>query len=160
VREWPPSYSVTTTPRPHQRCFRIYTHPDDMGRGSQASLQLYLDLTIAQRCPLKVNGCFGDTCRLQRTARCYALEHSTLHYTWMFITSQRVLSVVYKTQNHWVLWLCPSPGTLKTRKHNVSEDRPVSFHRWEKETTSGSPLSAMRSPAAGFQIRFPRLRVF
>jgi hypothetical protein len=29
--------------------------------------------------------------------------------------------MVYNTQNYWVFGLCPSPGILDARKHNVSE---------------------------------------
>jgi hypothetical protein len=32
-----------------------------------------------------------------------------------------VLTVVYDTQNYWISGLCPLPGILNTRKHNVSE---------------------------------------
>jgi hypothetical protein len=36
---------------------------------------------------------------------------------------ERVLTMgyVYNSQNYWVLGLCPSPGILETRRHNVSE---------------------------------------
>jgi hypothetical protein len=33
------------------------------------------------------------------------------------------------TQNYWVFGLCPSPGILETRKHNVSETGSVSVLR-------------------------------
>jgi hypothetical protein len=34
---------------------------------------------------------------------------------------ERVLTVVYNTQNYWVFGLRPSSGILEARKHNVSE---------------------------------------
>jgi hypothetical protein len=44
--------------------------------------------------------------------------------------------MVYDTQNYWVFGLCPSSGILETRKHNISESRSVSVHRWEGQDTS------------------------
>jgi hypothetical protein len=38
----------------------------------------------------------------------------------------RVLTIVYNTQNYWLLILCPPSGILETRKHNVSETNPFS----------------------------------
>jgi hypothetical protein len=37
-------------------------------------------------------------------------------------------------QNYCVFGLCPSPGILETRKHNVSETGSVSVLRWNGET--------------------------
>jgi hypothetical protein len=41
----------------------------------------------------------------------------------------RVLTMVYNTQNYWVLGLCSSSGILETGKHNVSETGSVSVLR-------------------------------
>jgi hypothetical protein len=46
----------------------------------------------------------------------------------------KVLTSVYDTQNFWSSGLCPSSGTLKTRKHYVSETGSVSVLRWEEDT--------------------------
>jgi hypothetical protein len=43
--------------------------------------------------------------------------------------------MLYNTQNYWVLGLCPSPGILETRKHNVSENGSVSVLRRRGEKT-------------------------
>jgi hypothetical protein len=40
-----------------------------------------------------------------------------------------VLTIVYNTQNDWVLKICPSSSILETRKHNVSETGSVSILR-------------------------------
>jgi hypothetical protein len=34
---------------------------------------------------------------------------------------QRVLTMVYNTQNYWVFGLCPTSDFQETRKHNVSD---------------------------------------
>jgi hypothetical protein len=45
------------------------------------------------------------------------------------------------TENRWVAGLCPSPGILNTRKHNVSETGYVSVFRWgDQETCSVGSL--------------------
>jgi hypothetical protein len=42
--------------------------------------------------------------------------------------------MAYNTQNYWVSGLCPSPGILDTRKHNLSETGSVSVLRiWNLE---------------------------
>jgi hypothetical protein len=43
---------------------------------------------------------------------------------------QRVLTMVYNTENYRVFGLCPSSGILKAREHNVSETGIVSVQRW------------------------------
>jgi hypothetical protein len=43
---------------------------------------------------------------------------------------QRVLTMVYNTQNCWIFRLCPSSGILKTREDNVSKTGPIFVPRW------------------------------
>jgi hypothetical protein len=40
-----------------------------------------------------------------------------------------IRAIIIFTQNDWVFGLCPSPGILKTREHNVSENGSVSVLR-------------------------------
>jgi hypothetical protein len=42
----------------------------------------------------------------------------------------KILTMMYNTQNYWVLGLCPSSGILETRKHNVSENWSFPVLRW------------------------------
>jgi hypothetical protein len=50
--------------------------------------------------------------------------------------------MVYNTQYYWVSGLCPSPGILNTRKHNVSETESFSvFRRGERDTYSVASVS-------------------
>jgi hypothetical protein len=41
----------------------------------------------------------------------------------------RVLTMVYNTQNYWVVGLCPSSVILETRKNNFSKTGSVSVLR-------------------------------
>jgi hypothetical protein len=43
--------------------------------------------------------------------------------------SERVLTMVYNTQNYWGFGLCPSSGILEAIKHNISEIGSVSVLR-------------------------------
>jgi hypothetical protein len=43
--------------------------------------------------------------------------------------------MVYNAQNYWVFGLCPSPGILEIRKHNVSGTESVSVLRFGGEDT-------------------------
>jgi hypothetical protein len=45
--------------------------------------------------------------------------------------------MVYNTQNYWVFELCPLPGNVITREHNVSETGYVSVLSWGETTLLG-----------------------
>jgi hypothetical protein len=49
---------------------------------------------------------------------------------------EKVLTMVYNTQNYWVFGLSPLPRILRTTKeHDVSETGSVSILRWRGEKT-------------------------
>jgi hypothetical protein len=57
-------------------------------------------------------------------------ELCRLKFTSVFI------NIVY-SQNYWVFGICPSPGIIETRKHNVSEMCFLPQVRWQTATQSG-----------------------
>jgi hypothetical protein len=97
--------------------------------------------------------------------RCYWLSHP--------VDSWRVLTMVYNTQNCWLLGLCPSTGILKKiREHDVLETGSVSVLTWRGDTYSvgslrkSEPQSLDQGPNRVFppspengNIQFPKRRV-
>jgi hypothetical protein len=54
----------------------------------------------------------------------------------------RDMTIACNKQNRWVCELCPSPGIVNTRKHNVSETGSVSdFRRGEGNIYSAGSVS-------------------
>jgi hypothetical protein len=65
------------------------------------------------------------------------------------------------SQNYWVSGLCPSPGSLNTRKHNVSETGSVFIFRWGGETpTQLVPLERATPQSVDQKSRRRRQNLF
>jgi hypothetical protein len=61
---------------------------------------------------------------------CVLTKQTHPHKIISCILFQRILTMLFNTQNYLIFGLCSTSGVLNQRKQNVSENRPVTVIRW------------------------------